>query len=235
MLVTNLVRRNKLGIEVKGLTENSRKLAEPLATFISVDTSRAIVTMDELGQHTAVQEQVVHQFSEEYKDSTVIEEEKVLTFRTEVSCSCGRSISGKLCDCVKTSRRRLMYLKPRTFPLTDWMIRGQVKLARQHVERARDSARASCKRDFSCDDLAFAWKRLLSGVLEEEVEDENFKKLAKEQQEKDEVERQRHEQRLLAEESDCRGTSVANALSSSTVAVKEWEAFKVPSLFSAAE
>ena len=88
-----------------------------------------------------------------------------------------------------------------------------------------EASYVSCDR---LDDLAFAWKRLLlSGVLEEDVEDENFKKLAKEEQEKDEVKRQRHEQRLLAEESDCRGTSMANALSASTVVKTERVALRM--------
>ena len=54
-LVTNLVKGNKLGVEVKGLTEKSKeRLAEPLATFISVENARVLVTMGELAQFKEV-------------------------------------------------------------------------------------------------------------------------------------------------------------------------------------
>ena len=47
-LVTNQVKGNKFGVNVKGFMENSReKLAESLAIFISVDNTR---TLSELGQ-----------------------------------------------------------------------------------------------------------------------------------------------------------------------------------------
>ena len=44
-LATNLVKGNKFGVKVKGLTGDSReKPAEASATFISVDNTRAFVT-----------------------------------------------------------------------------------------------------------------------------------------------------------------------------------------------
>ena len=48
---TNLVKGHKLGVAVEGFPESSKEeLAEALTTFISVDTARALVTMDELAR-----------------------------------------------------------------------------------------------------------------------------------------------------------------------------------------
>ena len=71
-LVTHLVNGNKFGVKAKGLTEGSReKLAEALATFISLDNARALVTMGDLGQYQEVHEVVLPKFSEEYQDTMV--------------------------------------------------------------------------------------------------------------------------------------------------------------------
>ena len=59
-LVTNLVKENTFGAEVNGLTQNSKgKLASALATFISVDTRRAMVTMRVLERYKEVHEMVL--------------------------------------------------------------------------------------------------------------------------------------------------------------------------------
>ena len=50
-LVTKLVKGKKFGVTVKGQTEGRREqLAEALATFISVDNARDLVTAGEVGQ-----------------------------------------------------------------------------------------------------------------------------------------------------------------------------------------
>ena len=51
-LVTNLLKGNRFGVEVKGLTKGREKLAEALATFISVNNT--LVTMVVLGQYKQV-------------------------------------------------------------------------------------------------------------------------------------------------------------------------------------
>ena len=52
-LVSILMKGNKLGVEMKGLAESSKeRLAEALATFISVDTAGALVAMGELARST---------------------------------------------------------------------------------------------------------------------------------------------------------------------------------------
>ena len=54
-LVTNLMKCNKLNVEVKGLTDTSKeRLAEAMATFNSVDDASTLVTLDELTQFTEV-------------------------------------------------------------------------------------------------------------------------------------------------------------------------------------
>ena len=59
----------KLGVEAKGLTESSKdRLAEDLATVISVHNARAMITKGELAQFKDVHEEV-------YKDAEVIEGE----------------------------------------------------------------------------------------------------------------------------------------------------------------
>lgn len=47
-------------------------MAEVLATCISVDNTRASVTMGELGQYKEVKQVVLPEFSGEYKDAMVI-------------------------------------------------------------------------------------------------------------------------------------------------------------------
>ena len=47
---------NKLGVVVKGPTENSKyRLRQALASFIAVDNARALVTVGELAQFKGVQ------------------------------------------------------------------------------------------------------------------------------------------------------------------------------------
>ena len=78
------MKANKFGVQVKGLTEGSReKLAEALATFVSVDNAKALVTVGKLGQHKAIREVVILKFSEEYQDAMVMEGDEVLTLRPE--------------------------------------------------------------------------------------------------------------------------------------------------------
>ena len=49
-LVTHLVTGDKFGVKAKDLTEESRKKLVEVATFISVDNTKAFVTMGELRQ-----------------------------------------------------------------------------------------------------------------------------------------------------------------------------------------
>ena len=58
-------------------------MAEVLATCISVDNTRALVTMGELGQYREVKEVVLPEFSGEYKDAMVIGGGGILTLRPE--------------------------------------------------------------------------------------------------------------------------------------------------------
>ena len=83
-LVTNS-KHKKLGVEVKGSPESSKeRLAEALATFISVDNTRSLVTMGELAQFSEVHKVVLPSFDKEvYKHPRTTEGEEVLTFRPE--------------------------------------------------------------------------------------------------------------------------------------------------------
>ena len=54
-----------------------------LATCISVDNTRALVTMGELGQYKEVKEVVLPEFSGEYKDAMVIGGGRILTLGPE--------------------------------------------------------------------------------------------------------------------------------------------------------
>ena len=64
---------NKFGVEVKGLTERRKeRLAEALATFISVDKAGASVAMGEMAQ-----------LKEVYKHAEVIDVEEVMTLRPD--------------------------------------------------------------------------------------------------------------------------------------------------------
>ena len=56
-------------------------MAEVLATCISVDNTRALVTMGELGQYKEVKQVVVPEFSGAYKDAMVIGGGGILTLR----------------------------------------------------------------------------------------------------------------------------------------------------------
>ena len=59
-LVTNFVNGKKLGVKAQGFTEGSReKLAGAPATFISVDNTRALDTLGELGQFKVVRKVVL--------------------------------------------------------------------------------------------------------------------------------------------------------------------------------
>ena len=49
-LVTHLVTGDKFGVKAKDLAEDSREKLVEVATFISVDNTKAFVTMGELGQ-----------------------------------------------------------------------------------------------------------------------------------------------------------------------------------------
>ena len=73
-LVTHLIKGTKLGVEVQDFTESIKeRLAGALATFISVDNARALVTMGELAQFKDVHEVVSPSFNKEvYKDAAVI-------------------------------------------------------------------------------------------------------------------------------------------------------------------
>ena len=54
-LIANLRKRNNFGVRVQSLTESGKsKLAEALATLISVDSAKALVTMGELGRYKKV-------------------------------------------------------------------------------------------------------------------------------------------------------------------------------------
>ena len=58
------MKRNKIGVKVKGITEDRREqLAEGAATIISVDNTRALATTGELGQFEEVQEAFFFFFS----------------------------------------------------------------------------------------------------------------------------------------------------------------------------
>ena len=76
---------NKLGVEVKGLLESSKEeLAAPLATFVSVEKMRALVTMGDLTRFKEVRTTVVPSFDKElYKAVGVIEGEQVMTLRQD--------------------------------------------------------------------------------------------------------------------------------------------------------
>ena len=70
--------------EVKSLTESSKsRLAEPLATVISEDNVRALVTKGELERYKEVHEIVFPKFDKEYTEACVIEGEEVQTLRLE--------------------------------------------------------------------------------------------------------------------------------------------------------
>ena len=67
-------------MEVKGLAESGKgKLAEALATLISVDYVSALVTIGELERYKQVHEIVLPEFDREYTEACVIEGEEVLT------------------------------------------------------------------------------------------------------------------------------------------------------------
>ena len=84
MLVTKLVKDNKLGVQLKLVIESSKgKLAEALATFISADNVRAQITMGELGQYKEVREEVLPKFIKEFTEAMAMKEEEVLTLRFE--------------------------------------------------------------------------------------------------------------------------------------------------------
>ena len=59
------------------------RLAEELATFISVEHARALVTAGELGRYREVHDIVLPEFDKEYPEACVIEGEEVLTLRPE--------------------------------------------------------------------------------------------------------------------------------------------------------
>ena len=70
-------------MDVKSLTASSKNgLPEALATFISVDNARALVTMGELGQFTEVRKSGLAEVRQEI-EACVIEGEDVLTVRLE--------------------------------------------------------------------------------------------------------------------------------------------------------
>ena len=80
-LITNLVEGNNFGVEVKGLSESSKsRLAEALATFISIDDVRALVTMGELGRGAR---DSFPTFDKKYTEACVIEGAEILTLRLE--------------------------------------------------------------------------------------------------------------------------------------------------------
>ena len=82
-LVTNLIKGNQLGVEVKDLTESRKdRLAEALLTFISVDNAVALVTMGELVQFKEVRKGVLPSFRW-YGDAKAIQGEEVMTLRPE--------------------------------------------------------------------------------------------------------------------------------------------------------
>ena len=72
-LVTNLVKGDKFGLKVKGLTEGRREKAcgEEFATFISVDNARDLVTMGALVQFQEVHEVLLPTVSEKHKGEEV--------------------------------------------------------------------------------------------------------------------------------------------------------------------
>ena len=82
-LVTNFVNGKKLGVKAQGFTEGSReKLAEAPATFISVDNTRALDTMGELGHFKVVRKVVLPKLSKEFADGCAVEGEEVLEILT---------------------------------------------------------------------------------------------------------------------------------------------------------
>ena len=84
-LVTNLVKENNFGVEVKGSAESSMgKLAKKSAgKLLSVDNVRALVTVGELERCKEVYEIVFPKFDKEHTEACVIEGEEVLTLRPE--------------------------------------------------------------------------------------------------------------------------------------------------------
>ena len=80
-LVTNLEKGNTFEVKCKGLTEDSReKLAEALATFISVDNTRASVSpWVSSGTIKKCTKWSYKKISAVYKHAVVIEGEEVLT------------------------------------------------------------------------------------------------------------------------------------------------------------
>ena len=60
---------HKLGVEVKGVNESSKnRLAEALATFVSVDHVGALVTMGDLAQFQEVHTVVLPRFNKEVRE-----------------------------------------------------------------------------------------------------------------------------------------------------------------------
>ena len=74
-LVTKLIKGNKLGVEVKGVADNSKnRVTEALASLISRDNARALGTMGELAQFKRDHQVVLPTFNNEvHTEAKVIE------------------------------------------------------------------------------------------------------------------------------------------------------------------
>ena len=84
IVITHLIEGNSFGPRIQSLTKSSkRRLAEALATFISVDIAGALVTMGEVVSYKEVHEIVSPKFDKQYTEACVIEGEDIPTLRSE--------------------------------------------------------------------------------------------------------------------------------------------------------